>query len=369
MALIFIWYLVTTPMDRIVCNLWVREIPDRNVLMQSCGFFDASGYRIDVVPAGGSKVACSRDGAALPTIEADCGLPLPLDQYTLRIVWPKYSELICSLNVEHEGQPTRGEIQDACGTDAQLRLDAQAVQLRFVRSEPKPPEEPPRICEAPQLLAGFGIYDQAPDAGNLWTDHDLAMLAGKLIWNGIVRPSCPGGYSGLDPVTLAPDGCGMSAARAAVIEWQNRYDAEIYAAAIAYRVPARLLKRIIEVESQFWPEWDNSAGEFGMLQISQNGADVLLRYDPDLDPSYGGRSAEEQYWRRMDVLRILACAHCGIWQAVDSMQQTIPIYARLLAAYRCRAVEMQPGLAGAAAWRQAASDYNGSDDYLRKVEG
>ena len=131
---------------------------------------------------------------------------------------------------------------------------------------------------------------------------------------------------------------------------------------------ARLIKRIIAVESQYWPLWSNVRGEAGMLQVSQNGADVLLRYDGELDPAYPKRPVDQQYWRRLEVLRILACAGCTLTQAVEHMHLTIPIYARMLAAYRCRAVEINPALSGADAWRQAVIDYNGSQDYLRKVE-
>lgn len=363
MSLIFLWYLVTTPTDRIVCSLWTHEIPDRVALMQSCGFYEATGYRLDVVPLGGTSVVCSRDGDHLPVIEGDCHLPLPLDQYTVRIVKPKFSELVCAVTVEHEGLPTPAEVSDQCGTISE------GVMMAFQGSRAKPSDAPPAVCVMPSLAAGFGLYDQAPDAASLWTADDLALLAGQMIWTGMVRPNCEGGRAGVDPYTLAADGCGMSAARRAVIAWQNRFNDDIFKAATTTRVPARLIKRIIKIESQYWPIWQDTSGESGMLQVSKNGVDVLLRYDPDLDPEYPRRPADSQYWKRLEVLQVLACAGCGVLDAVQHMHVTIPIYARLLAAYRCRAVEINPALSGAEAWRQAVIDYNGDQGYLRKVEG
>ncbi len=168
---------------------------------------------------------------------------------------------------------------------------------------------------------------------------------------------------------MAADGCGMAAARQTVITWQNQFNDDIYKAAAAYHVPARMIKRIIAVESQYWPVWTNARGETGMLQISRAGADVLLRYDGTLDPEYPRRPADAQYWKRLEVLQVLACAGCSVSDAVRHMHVTIPIYARLLAAYRCRAVEINPALSGTDAWRQAVADYNGAWDYVGKVEG
>lgn len=371
MSLIFLWYLVTTPADRLACTLWVREIPDRNTLMQSCGFFDADGYRVDVVAETkeGPKVVCSRNGKRLPIIEEDCELPRPLDEYTLRIIKPKFSELACTVKIEHEGPPTADEISAQCKPGTTNDLATGKVILDAVYAIPKASQTPPSVCVMPTLMPGFGLYDQAPSIDALWTADDLTWLAGQMIWTGMVRPSCEGGRAGVDPITLAADGCGMNAARQAVIAWQNRFNEDIYRGAVAYNVPARLIKRIIAIESQYWPIWSDANGESGMLQVSRNGVDVLLRYDADLDPQYPRRSEEAQYWKRIEVLQVLACAGCGVMQAADHMHVTIPIYARMLAAYRCRAVEINPALSGADAWRQAVIDYNGDQGYLRKVEG
>ncbi len=368
-ALIFIWYMITTPADLIRCTLWANEPPRQQQLLDACGFNDLTHYRLDVVSLETGEIVCTQPGNSLGWVREDCGLKGRLDDFQVRIVEPGHTEPICSIAIDHEGPPMRSEIQDACGVDVLLRQDAGTVTAKFVSSQPKPPAQPARVCELPALAVGIGLYEQSPSAADLYTDQQFTLLAGRLIWYGMIRPECAGGRSGLDPITLAADACGMAASRSAVIAWQNQFNPDIYAAAVKYDVPARLLKRIIEIESQYWPAWKSDHGETGMLQVSENGADVLLRYDPDLDREYPHRPIEQQYWRRMDVLRVLACAGCSITRAVDQMHVTIPIYARLLAAYRCRAVEITPALSGAEAWRQAAADYNGSQDYLRKVEG
>ncbi len=370
MELIFIWYLLTAPQDRIACVLWTREPPAAQTVLQSCGFDDLADYRIDALDLDSNRIACSQPGGDAIQVQLDaCKLPRSLDHYYIQIVQPAFSELVCSVSVEHEGQPTADEIQSACGIDALRRLNGGLLTMKYIGSQPKPSDAPPIQCAAPTLQPGTGFYDQALNVESLWTDEPLAWLAGRMIWNGMVRPICPGGRSGLDPITLAADACGLAAARDRMREWQNQYNVDIYQAAIQNNVPARLLKRIIAVESQYWPEWRNTGGEAGMLQVSTNGVDVLLRYDPDLDPSYPSSTTDQQYWRRLDVLRVIACVGCSVPQAVQHMHVTIPIYARLLAAYRCRAVEINPDLSGAAAWQQAAIDYNGDPAYIRKVEG
>jgi hypothetical protein len=74
----------------------------------------------------------------------------------------------------------------------------------------------------------------------------------------------------------------MDSALPHVLEWQNSYDRSIYDAGISTGVPPRLLKHMIAVESQFWPGWTNAAGETGLLQITDDAADIALRYSPDL---------------------------------------------------------------------------------------
>ena len=45
MILIFLWYLLTIPTDRIACTLWVKQPPTAEALIAACGFNDLGKYR------------------------------------------------------------------------------------------------------------------------------------------------------------------------------------------------------------------------------------------------------------------------------------------------------------------------------------
>ncbi|MCX6034261.1 MAG: hypothetical protein NTV38_04695, partial [Chloroflexi bacterium] len=112
------------------------------------------------------------------------------------------------------------------------------------------------------------------------TDVTLHYLAGRLIQNGIVDVSdCPTG--GI--VDGAPDGCGIEHARQAMIEWQNKFDFDIWMVSKAVSIPPKILKTLILQESQFWPgNTRYFLDEFGLAQINDLGADVALRWDINL---------------------------------------------------------------------------------------
>lgn len=113
----------------------------------------------------------------------------------------------------------------------------------------------------------------------LTTDVPFAYLAGRLIANGLVTASdCPGG--GLLANGYA-DACGVDAALPLVLEWQNRFDEQIVAVANETLVPAQLMKNIIAQESQFWPGVFRVQNEFGLGQMTDNGAEALLLWNPE----------------------------------------------------------------------------------------
>lgn len=364
-TVLFLFYLITTPTDRIVCSLWVNQPPTQEALIAACGFSGLGNYRLDVVPISGGPAACSIPATSLLWVVEDCGLTTRLDQYKLLIIQPAVTELVCSVESSNQERPTIDEIAAQC-PDHLAAFQAGTIDVQYIGVANEKPAPGPR-CVMPELAIGDGLYQQAPSAEALHTDESLTWLAGRLIWFGIVKPDC-GGFSGLDPFTLAANTCGMDSARPKVIDWQNQFDGEIYAAAVYYHVPARLLKRILIVESQMWPHYSGAAGETGPMQVTDNGADVMLRYDPDLDGGYPTKPQDEQTWARRSLLDLFACDICRLDQAIEHIRITIPLYTRLLAAYRCRAVSVNSALAGDAAWRQAVADYNGSEIYLGKVE-
>jgi hypothetical protein len=108
----------------------------------------------------------------------------------------------------------------------------------------------------------------------LSSDIPYTYLAANLILQGAVDASaCPDGG-------LAPGGgvnaCGLEQARAAVDEWQDRFDELILSTAEETGVPARLLKNLFARESQFWPGIYQAAGDIGLGQLTENGADTTL---------------------------------------------------------------------------------------------
>jgi hypothetical protein len=120
---------------------------------------------------------------------------------------------------------------------------------------------------------------QLPDA--LHTEKTLYYLASQLIQNKVVDASeCPSGgvYKG-----GAVNACGLEAARPTMITWQNRFDPVIWSTAREFGIPAKLIKSLLEQESQFWPGNARQAVlEYGLSQAGEAGADVLLRWDPEV---------------------------------------------------------------------------------------
>lgn len=104
-------------------------------------------------------------------------------------------------------------------------------------------------------------------------------LAGRLISQGLVDVSaCPNG--GMLPNGYA-DVCGLDKARPLVAEWQNQFDHQIIEVANETGVPAQLMKNLFAQESQFWPGEFRVPFEYGLGQITDQGADVILIWNPE----------------------------------------------------------------------------------------
>jgi hypothetical protein len=116
------------------------------------------------------------------------------------------------------------------------------------------------------------------EAADLTSDIPFNYLSANLILQGVVDASgCPDGG-------LLPDGganaCGQEAARDAVDEWQNQFDALILSTSDETGVPARLLKNLFARESQFWPGVFKASTDAGLGQLTENGADTTLLWNP-----------------------------------------------------------------------------------------
>ena len=162
------------------------------------------------------------------------------------------------------------------------------TQTIYVRRNPPAYAElvDDRTGTAAQIFWGSFLDPEQPD----WLSpaaqpsaQGLAYLAGRLILSGKVdTSSCPGqglidwGYANV---------CGLDLAWPLVLEYQNSLDDQITQAAAEQGIPGQLLKRVIAIESQFWPDshinW-GAAGEAGLGQLTHNGADTLLMWDSDL---------------------------------------------------------------------------------------
>lgn len=359
-TLLFLFAILNTPQDRILCDLWTRALTQPE-FDAACPVSALTGLRVDVYSLDMSLV-CSKPAESLPRIQQDCNLNAALDQYILRLVKPAQSDLLCMVESESEEQPSHAEIAAQCPA-----LPSEYV-VKFAGSREVQPEAE-FSCPARTLTPGFGLYEQALASDDLFTRNELPLLAGKLIWFGFVDViTCEGG-SGVTIDHVATP-CGYLSAYDDVIAWQNQYNNAIYSAALTHGVPARLLKRLMMIESQFWPFYDKgAAGEIGIMQITDNGMDTLLRWDQAIDPEYLSRNIDAQAWSRNITRQLFHCPYCSLAEATEKIKINMPYYARLLAAYHCRAVTLNPALVGADEWRQTVLDFNGSVEYLLKVEG
>jgi len=142
---------------------------------------------------------------------------------------------------------------------------------------------------------------------SLETDHYYYYLAGQILLESpLDGQNCHNyGISGQYATN-----CGVVAVFEQVYQYQNAYNKEIFLASAETGVPNRVIKRIIAVESQFFPNAFGIAGEHGLYQFTRDGADTLLRWNGpfyvkicgeywDYCGEYGFDTLEE--WQR-DVL-------------------------------------------------------------------
>jgi len=206
----------------------------------------------------------------------------------------------------------------------------------------------------------WGVFDQEDAAWDdfvqfpheLHTRKTLHNLATQLLLNGIVDASdCPaGGLSlGLD----WPTACGLERATPAIVEWQNQYDNHIWLASGNQGIPPKILKTLIEIETQFWP--GNSRfylDEYGLGQVNQLGVDVLLRRDPtlyqrvcssvlsDCQRPYLSLEPQQQAMIRGAVVKLMdvTCADCEYGFDLNRAKESISLLAMLFRA-NCQQVD------------------------------
>lgn len=315
--LIYLWILLTLPTNRLVCELWTREIPNSAALVQACGT-DALGQYTLYVTQNGIGV-CETDAANLATVASICALPSRLDAYRLRIVEKNYQVAIgCTIETPTDQAPDRTVIIEQCPEAEKYGSNGIVVHYWGTR---QPTPEVDTVCKPPQIEQPSSIA----------TSENYYLLAGKLIWYGLAKANCTGGYSGLDPLTLSALPCGMDGARPQMIAWQNGLDDAILAAAREWNVPAVTLKQLIADETQFWT-WTGVNGEHGLVQLTDAGAVVVMHVYQD---GYYQMSNQRKQNIRTTWLQKLDCYNCTPLAAYEHAKQSMSYYAQALAAYYC----------------------------------
>lgn len=184
------------------------------------------------------------------------------------------------------------------------------------------------------------------------TRKTLHTLATQLMLNGIVDASdCPAG--GLSLSLNWPTACGLERATPAMIEWQNQYDDYIWLASKNYGIPPKVIKTLIEIESQFWPGNQRFyLDEFGLGQLNQLGVDVLLRRDPalyqqvcagvlaDCTHPYISLDPSQQAMIRGAVVSLAdaTCPTCEYGLDLNKAKESVSLIARVLKA-NCEQVD------------------------------
>ncbi len=184
-----------------------------------------------------------------------------------------------------------------------------------------------------------------PNAQELDTDVPFNYLAAQLIRQRVVdASSCPDGG-------LMPDGsasnCGMQVARDAVHTWQNQFDELILSVARDTGVPARLLKNLFAIESQFWPG-ARPKSDIGLGQLTEQGADTTLLWNPpffyqfcplvmdssECSKGYLHLTDEQQQYVRLSLIDAVnaTCEDCPLGINLDRANFSIGVFAHTMLA-------------------------------------
>lgn len=210
---------------------------------------------------------------------------------------------------------------------------------------------PPATCsdtwEAFPPVGGPPEWLSTPDSSEaLHSDIPYSYLAGNLILQGVVDAShCADG--GLLPAG-GVNTCGQEAAAPAATDWQNRFDSLILSVAQTNGVPAQLLKRLFARESQFWPGVYKDSGDVGLGQLTENGADTTLLWNPSFYSQfcplvlpgdacargYLHLSAEQQTALRLALVASVnaVCEECPLGLDLTQADFSVSVFAHTLLA-------------------------------------
>ncbi|KAF0110695.1 MAG: hypothetical protein FD147_1464 [Chloroflexi bacterium] len=196
----------------------------------------------------------------------------------------------------------------------------------------------------PEIKGPPDWLDTPLDPSGLRSSLSLYYLAAMLIQNGAVDArACSNG--GLESV-LAANQCGLEKAQFAVNVWQNQFDEQIFKTSQESSIPGQLLKNIFARESQLWPGIYGDVEEVGLGQMTENGADAALLWNPDfyaqfcplvLSESacalgYGNLGADQQSMLRGALVRKVnaTCADCPLGIDLSQANFSIRVFAETL---------------------------------------
>ncbi|MFZ6031554.1 MAG: hypothetical protein ACOYYS_27915 [Chloroflexota bacterium] len=180
----------------------------------------------------------------------------------------------------------------------------------------------------------------------LASDEPYHYLAGRLIAQGAVDAAeCASGGMLANGYANA---CGLEKAWPQVMDWQNQFDHVIITASLQTNIPSQLLKNLFAQESQFWPGVFKDPKEFGLGQITDNGAETVLLWNPAFynqfcplvlnettcEKGYPQLSSEEQATLR-GALALQAksdCAECALGIDLSQSNFSIALFAETLRA-------------------------------------
>lgn len=245
-----------------------------------------------------------------------------------------------------------------------------------------------RVASCAQLwdafppLEGMPTWLSTPAVPALMaSDETYFYLAGRLIEQNLVDASdCPS--AGLLPNRYA-NACGMEKALPQVEEWQNKFDEQIIRIANQTGIPAQLMKNIFAQESQFWPGTFKDPKEFGLGQLTDNGAETILLWNPSFFKQFCPLVLDRQACERgyvylsdgnQSLLRgALAtqakaeCLDCQVGFDTENINHSINLFAQILQANCSQVSRMvynatgrSPGavLDYESLWRLTAANYH-----------
>ena len=292
------------------------------------------------------SIACELPASELPLI----GCPLtPLDNYMLEVFQPAFQELFCYVTVGHEGPPTSDEIVAACPSD---KIKGGYATSLVYTGPATPAATPAPVCSMPDLKP-----EELPaDASALSTSKNYQLLASNLQQY----------YGNNFDLT----------------QWQNQFDQDIYQAGASVRVPPRLLKAVIAQESQFWPLWntviDNKGTEVGLGQVTDDGADLVMQYSPDLFHQFCPQVTTGDWCAlgydllpalQREMIRNLFRQSLILYgtprQAADGAHAQVSTWAQILKVYYCAAGEIVRPAGMESSWDFALAAYNAGTECVR----